>query len=165
MYKVNPKVTPMTQRLPTCCWLTSLLMMFQWKSAKGGSAKSEDEILTAMDASPHLFPYYMRDSGIAPGECKETAKMLGLRWSGDGEFTSEILADMLKNYGPLWIAGKWYQNYSHVIVVTGCETETGKVKYCDPLEPSGSESNGTISWLNSRGGTWKSCDASVMYFR
>jgi|SRR4028119_1785531 hypothetical protein len=165
MFKVSPQVTPLTQRLPTCCWLTSLEMMFLWKAAKGGAKKNEDQILQAMDASPHLYPYYMRDFGIAPTECKETAKMLGLRWSGDGDFTAEILHEMLKNYGPIWIAGKWYQNYSHVRVITGCEVGSGKVKYLDPLEPSGKESNGTITSLNARGSEWKNCDASVMYWR
>jgi hypothetical protein len=165
MYRVAPKVNPLSQPLSTCCWLTSLQMLFQWKEARGGGGKSESEILSAMDASPHLFPYYMKNAGIAPSECKETAKTLGLRWSGDGEFTSEILQDMLKNHGPLWVAGMWRMNSSHVIVVTACEPESGRIKYNDPWEQSGSESNGTISWLNDRGSVWKSCDASVIYWR
>lgn len=101
MFKVSPTVSPRNQRLSSTCWLTCLQMMFEWK----GKDSSEDTILAKIDASPNLFPYDMRDEGIAPGECKETARMLGLRWSGDGEISSEILYDLMSQRGPLWIAG------------------------------------------------------------
>jgi hypothetical protein len=165
MYRITPKIDAITQSLATCCWLASLQMMFQWKGKKGGANKTEDEILNQMNVSPQLYPWFMKNSGIAPSECKETAKMLGLRWSGDGEFTNEILSSMLKSYGPLWIAGMWRKNQSHVIVVIGSDPESGAIKYFDPMEPSGLESSGTINWLNNRGNVWKNCDASVMYWR
>jgi hypothetical protein len=49
--------------------------------------------------------------------------------------------------------------------VTACEPETGKIKYNDPWEKSGTESSGNVSYLNERGSVWKNCDASVMYWR
>ncbi|MGA9994600.1 MAG: papain-like cysteine protease family protein [Pyrinomonadaceae bacterium] len=161
MFKVSPTVNSRNQRLSTTCWLTCLQMMFEWK----GKDSSEDTILSKMDASPHLYPYYMRDAGIAPGECKETAKMLGLRWSGDGEISADILHDLMAKRGPIWIAGIWRRGYSHVMVVTGVNKETGAIRYIDPWENySLSDSPGTVTWLNNRGDVWKSCDASVMYW-
>ena len=166
MIKVSPEVTPRNQPFSTCCWLTSLEMLFEWKFLKDDKTKDAAKILETMDKSKDLYPYYMKNNGIAPRECKETAKALGLRWSGDGDFTADILADMLPVYGPLWVAGMWRANSSHVIVVTGVDKEAGKIRYIDPWENySLSDSPGTISWLNSRGDVWKGCDASVMYWR
>jgi hypothetical protein len=54
-------------------------MLFKWKSRDAGT------ILSKMDQSPNLYPSYMLENGIAPSECKETAKMLGLGYAGDGE--------------------------------------------------------------------------------
>ncbi len=165
MFNVSPAVRPRSQEWSTCCWLTCLEMMFEWKRNQGDKSKDPSKILELMDASPNLFPYYMRDAGIAPGECKETAKMLGLRWSGDGEIYAEVLSDLMTRSGPLWVAGMWRKGSSHVIVVTGVDRDSGKIKYVDPWENNDlSQSNGTISWLNSRGQLWKSCDASVMYW-
>src|SRR5262245_34279446 len=161
MFKVSPTVNPRNQRLSSTCWLTCLQMMFEWK----GKDASEDKILAAMDASPNLFPYYMRDAGIAPGECKDTAKMLGLRWSGDGEIEADVLYDLMTQRGPIWIAGMWRRGSSHVLVVTGVDKDAGKIRYVDPWENySLEDSPGTLDWLNNRGDVWKNCDASVMYW-
>jgi hypothetical protein len=165
MVNVSPNVTPQNQPFSTCCWLTCLEMMFEWKRIAGDDKKDFTKILTLMDASKDLYPYYMKNNGISPRECKETAKMLGLRWSGDGEITADILADMLPVRGPLWVAGMWRKGSSHVIVVTGVDRESGKIRYIDPWENySLTDSPGTISWLNGRGDVWKNCDASVMYW-
>jgi hypothetical protein len=53
-----------------------------------------------MDTSPNLFPYYMLENGIALSECKETAKILGFGWAGDGESGAEALANALVTHGP-----------------------------------------------------------------
>ena len=165
-YKVNPEVKPMTQRLSSTCWLTCFQMLFQWKIDKGSSSlsASESSILAALDKSPNLFPYYMVTAGIAPGECKEAAKMLGLRWAGGGDIDAQILHDALKSHGPYWVAGNWGSG-SHVIVVTACNPDTGTIKYIDPWQNvTLTDSNGTISWLNGRGSVWKNCDSSLIYW-
>jgi ABC-type bacteriocin/lantibiotic exporter with double-glycine peptidase domain len=161
MFRVSPEVSPRNQRLSTTCWLTCLQMMFEWKNKDA----SEDKILAKMDASPNLYPYYMRDAGISPGECKETAKMLGLRWSGDGEIEASVLYDLMVQRGPIWIAGIWRRGYSHVMVVTGVDKDSEKIRYIDPWENfSLSDSGGTVGWLSNRGDVWKNCDASIMYW-
>ncbi|MEP6922887.1 MAG: papain-like cysteine protease family protein [Pyrinomonadaceae bacterium] len=159
MYKVSPDVQPRNQPTSACCWLTCLEMLFEWKK------KDTSQILSTMDKSPNLFPYYMRDNGIAPGECKETAKALGLRWAGDGEIDAQVLENALKAHGPYWVAGMWMKNFSHVIVVTGVNVITQEIKYINPWQNFDlSESSGNMSWLNARGDIWKNCDGSLMYW-
>jgi hypothetical protein len=166
MYKVSPDVTPRNQPLSTCCWLTCLEMLFTWKK------KDISSILGTMDQSPNLFPYYMKDAGISPGEVKETAKYLGLK-CGTGEIEAKVLHDCLKQHGPMWIAGDWVQgadpsvkkDNSHVIVVTACDPDDGRIKYINPYANNDlSESPGTVSWLTKRSTKWKNADASVMYW-
>lgn len=171
MYKVSPAVTAKTQPLSSCCWLTCLEMLFVWKK------KDSSGILEAMDKSPDLFPYYMKNNGIAPWECKETAKMLGLK-AGSGDIEAEVLESCLKTHGPMWIAGDWVEgsmtekekaankaDHSHVIVVTACDAAADKIKYINPWNNHDlSESNGTVSWLTKRADKWKNCTHSVMYW-
>ncbi len=165
MYKVKPEVKPMTQPTTTTCWLACFQMLFQWKSDNGGSVSANKaSILATLDKSPNLFPYYMEKAGIAPGECKEAAKMLGLRWAGGGDIDAKALHDALKSHGPYWVAGNWGSG-SHVIVVTACNPDTGSIKYIDPWQNvTLSDSNGTMSWLNERGSVWKNCDGSLIYW-
>ena len=166
MYKVTPEVKPRNQPTSTTCWLTCFQMLFQWKIDKGQGSYSADKggILAAIDKSQNLFPYYMETAGIAPGECKETAKMLGLRWAGGGDIDAQALHNALKSHGPYWVAGNWGSG-SHVIMVTACNPDTGSIRYIDPWKNySLSDSSGTISWLNGRSDVWRNCDASLIYW-
>jgi len=165
MYKVTPNVTPRNQNLTTCCWYTCLQMLFSWK-------KDTRDILAEMDKSPNLFPYYMKTAGIAPGECRETARYLGLK-CGSGNIEASVLTDCLKQHGPMWVAGDWAKgadpnvegDHSHVIVVTGCDPDDGKIKFINPWQNNDlSESDGTVGWLTKRSTQWKNCDAGVMYW-
>ncbi len=167
MFKVTPAVKPRSQPLSTCCWLTCLEMLHVWKNDKGDKTKNAGSIMSEMDKAPELNPEYMKNSGISIGECKPTAKILGLRWSGDTNvIDAGVLTEALKSHGPLWIAGEWTKGSSHVIVVTACDPDTGSIKYINPfanfmLE----ESNGTVGWLQERGNLWSACDASIMYWQ
>lgn len=157
--KVSPDVAPMNQPTSTCCWYTCLQMLFKWKGRDTGL------ILKKMDESPNLFPYYMLDNGIAPSECKETAKALGMSWAGDGEIDADVLARALRSHGPYWVAGMWQKNFSHVIVVTACNPEQGQIRYINPwMNHDLSDTWGTVSWLNDRGKVWKETDGSLIYW-
>lgn len=165
LYKVSPDVKPKTQQLSTTCWLSCLEMLFAWK-------KDTRDILSTMDQSPRLFPYYMKTAGIAPSECRETARQLGLQ-CGSGAIEAKILKDCLAMHGPMWIAGDWVKgsdpdvtdDNSHVIVVTACDPDDGKIKFINPWQNNDlSESSGTVSWLTKRSSKWKNCDAGVMYW-
>ena len=166
MFKVTPAVKPRNQPLSTCCWLTCLEMLYVWKNDKGDTGKNVNSILPEMDKSPVLYPYYMKNAGIAAGECQPTAKILGLRWSGDTKvIDAGVLTNALKTHGPLWIAGEWTKGSPHVIVVTGCDPDSGSIRYINPYANfTLDESSGTVGWLQERGSLWSSCDASIMYW-
>jgi len=142
-------------------------MLFEWKSEKGDKSKSANSILADMDESPDLYPYYMQTAGISSGECRTTARMLGLGCSGDTKIIdAKVLKNMLQTHGPLWIAGKFSKAHSHVIVVTGCDPETGNIRHINPWNNyTLEEGPQTIGWLQERGSPWTDCDASVMYWR
>lgn len=172
MFKVSPDVTPRNQPLATCCWLTCLEMLFIWKANKGDKTKDYTKIMELMDASPNLFPETMKNKGIAPGECRETARYLGLQ-CGTGNIEASVLHDCLKMHGPMWVAGDWVQgadesekeDHSHVIVVTACDPTDGRIRYINPWKNYTLEdSPGTVSWLTARSKKWINCDASVMYW-
>ncbi len=166
MFKVTPAVKPRSQPLSTCCWLTCLEMLYVWKNDRGDNSKDFDTILSDMDESPNLFPYDMQDSGIYASDCRATAQILGLHSSGDTKIiNAEILTNLLRTRGPIWIAGKFSKQSSHVIVVTGCDPANGRIKHVNPWKNySLQESPQTIGWLQERGYPWTSCDASIMYW-
>jgi Papain-like cysteine protease AvrRpt2 len=158
--KVSPAVDPINQPTSTSCWYVCLKMLFNWKK------RDTSTILTTMDTSPDLYPYYMLENGIAPSECKTTAYTLGMSCAGDGEIDAQVLANALKSHGPYWLAGMWTKNSSHVIVVTGCNPTSGEITYINPwCNYDLSESSGNIDWLNSRGSMWKNTFGSAIYFR
>lgn len=166
MYKV-PGVKARNQQLSTSCWLTCLEMLFAWKG------KNPNNILETMDQSPNLFPYYMKDNGIAASECKETAKMLGLCYAGDtGVIDAGILTSILQKHGPILINGYYSLvnsttpgRHHHAILVTGCDPSENKIRYIDTFKNYMLEdSPQSISWLQDRRQPWISCDASMMYW-
>lgn len=163
--KASPDVKPVNQPTKASCWYACFRVLFQWKQDKGDTSKDPDKILEMMDKSPNLYPYMMKDSwGIDAGECRETARYLGLKAAGDGEIDASVLAEVIKTHGPVWVAGNWGSG-SHVIVVTSVDPEDGRIRYINPYQNVGlKDSAGTVSWLNERGSTWKNCDASVMYW-
>lgn len=165
MSKVSPDVKPETQPTKAACWYSCFRMLFQWKRDNGDKTKDPDKILEMLDKSPNLYPYMMKDSwGIDTSECREAARYLGLKASGDGEIDAHYLEEGLKSYGPIWIAGNWGSG-SHVIVVTSCTESDRRIRYVNPyMNHSLTDSPGTISWLNGRGSVWKNCDASVMHW-
>ncbi|MEP6849459.1 MAG: papain-like cysteine protease family protein [Acidobacteriota bacterium] len=159
-------VSPRMQAKGTSCWLSGLEMMYDWKYKRSTGFDYTTEILAKMDESTELYPYFMRENGIAPGECRETAKKLGLFPCGDtSKIGAQALEDVIAAHGPVWIAGRWYLDCDHVVVVTGCDATTDKITYINPWKNySLEESPGTVGWLQTRGKEWSACDASIMYW-
>ncbi len=162
MFNVSPAVKPRSQPKGTCCWLTCFEMMFEWKQDKGDKSKDPAKICDLIDRSETLWSDYLYSHGIAPYECREASRMLGMMASGDTTvIDAENLMALLQSKGPVWIAGNWGRG-SHVIVVTGCD-DTGRIVYIDPWENySLTPSQGTVGWLSKRSTSWTNCDASVM---
>ena len=178
---ISPDIQPRNQNKSSTCWLSCLEMMFHWKYKKCGeytgpkldwkyeSCNGYDytsEILWKMDASYSLNTEFIYKNGIAPAECRETARMLGLQPTGfDSTVEADFLQGMLRRQGPLWIGGMWISGRSHALVITGYNSDTRKVSYVNPWENySLSESSGPLEWLLGRGSQWINCDASVMYW-
>ena len=166
MYNVNPEVNARSQVKTSTCWLSALEMMFDWKYKRGYSYDYAAEILYKMDASYYLDVKYIYKNGIAPSECRETAKMLGLYAAGGTPtIPADVLEDLLRRKGPVWISGRWLPNSSHAVVITGCEAATGKIKYIDPWQNNAlTDSNASTAWLDNRGPDWTNCDAGLMYW-
>jgi hypothetical protein len=89
-----------------------------------------------------------------------------LQPTGAGDYTAEIIYDILTKKGPMWVAGMWLKGMSHVIVVTGINREDGSLKIINPWQNNDlTESPRSVSWLNARGDVWKSYEGSVMYWK
>lgn len=163
MYKVTPAVRGESQATRAGCWYSCMKMLFWWKYDKGDTSKHPSQILSQMDRSPMLYPWEMKDSwGIDAGECRETARMLGLQATGDGDLDGYYIAETLKKRGPIWVAGDWGKG-NHVILIVGADGSDGRLRVVNPWQnPDGGDSPMNTSDLNKRGTLWKNCDASVM---
>jgi hypothetical protein len=163
MYKVDPGVRGESQTKASSCWYSCLRMLHWWKYDKGDTSKHPSKILDKMDQSPMLYPWAMKDEwGIDVGECRETARMLGLQATGDGELDAFYIKETLKKRGPIWVAGNWGKG-NHVIVIVGADEADGRLRVINPYyNPDGGDSPMSVSELNKRGSLWRNCDASVM---
>ncbi len=165
MFKVSPSIQVKTQALATTCWLTCLEMLFQWKKDKGDSSKDKSQICNIIDEKTQFFSSIMVEKGIGTNECASVARALGMQPTGTGDYTRDILYDLVSKKGPLFVAGKWGGS-SHVILVTGCSNDSDEIKIVDPWKNYDlSESDSNLTWLNSRGSTWKGTEGSVMYWK
>ena len=83
-----------------------------------------------------------------------------------GDYTPEILHDIISKKGPVWVAGMWLEDMSHVVVVTACDPEDGRIRIVNPWENYDlSDKLRTVSRFNARGNLWKSYEGSVMYWK
>jgi len=166
MYKVFPGVKPLRQALSTTCWLTCLEMLFQWKKDKGDSSKDKSQICAKIDSNTDYWASDLTDNGIAPYECMQVARAMGMQPTGAGDYTKEILYDLVSKKGPLWVGGYWYGESAHVIVVTGVNPDNGKIKIVDPWKNWDlSEGDRDVGWLNARSKVWKAYEGTVMYWK
>jgi Papain-like cysteine protease AvrRpt2 len=166
MYKVSPAVKPVNQNQSTNCWLACLEMMFQWKCDRGDASKDKSKICSLIDAKTPYWAKDLENKGIAPYECADVARALGLQPTGAGNYTPEILHDIISKRGPVWVAGMWLEGMSHVVVVTACDPADGRTRIINPWKNHDlSDAPSTVSWLNARGNLWKSYEGSVMYWK
>jgi hypothetical protein len=166
MFKVSPAVTPLNQAKTTTCWLACFEMMYQWKRDKGDSSKDKSQICSTIDSKTDFFSSIMVEKGIGLHECAAVGRALGMQPTGAGDYTREILYDLISKKGPLWVAGTWVPGCPHVIVVTGVDTDSDNIKIINPWQNLDmSEGSRSITWLNARGNLWKGVEGSVLYWR
>jgi hypothetical protein len=166
MFKVSPDIRPLNQAKSTTCWLACFEMMFQWKNDKGDTSKDKSKICDTIDQKTDFFSSIMVEKGIGIHECAAVGRALGMQPTGAGDYTREILYDLISKKGPLWVAGRWIENCNHVIVVTAVSDTSEKISIVNPWRNYDlSESPRDIGWLNARGSDWKSVEGSVLYWK
>lgn len=166
MFKVTPAVKPLNQKYMTTCWLAALEMLFQWKNDKGDMTKKKSQICSKIDSDTDYWADDLVNKGLHPTECYQVARALGLQPTGAGDYTPQILHDLISKKGPLWVGGMWLENKSHAVVITACDPENGAIRIVNPwLNYDLSDAPRTVSWLNARGNLWKSYEGSVMYWK
>jgi hypothetical protein len=134
-------------------------MLFVWKG------KDASTICGLIDAKTSLDSDDLKKNGILPSECYTVAKALGLRWSGGGDIEADVLEGALKSHGPYFAGGAWRMKLSHIILLTAVNKDTDKIKYINPMEPSGQETTATIQWFNdNRGTAWKQSTSGFLYW-
>ena len=166
MYKIAPDIKPLRQAKSTTCWLTCLEMLFQWKNDQGDTSKKKSQICSKIDSDTDYWADDLVKEGIAPYECYQVARAMGMQPTGAGDYTKEILHDLVSKKGPLWVGGYWYGNSAHVIVVTGVNPVNGKITIVDPYNNWDlTEGDRDVGWLNARSKHWKSYEGTVMYWK
>lgn len=165
MFKVTPSVKPLNQAKSTTCWLACLEMMYQWKIDKGDASKKKSEICSKIDSDTDYWADDLVSGGIGAPQCSQVARALGMQPTGAGDYTAEILYDLMSKKGPLWVGGYWYGDSAHVILVTGVNPDNSKIKIVDPWKNYAlEEGDRDVAWLNARSKHWKSFD-TVMYWK
>ena len=84
------------------------------------------------------------NAGINRAEFSTLARAEGLKsfLTPASELTSQQLEVFLKNYGPIWCAGKW-DGFPHIVVLTGVDGDTVYIS-----DPDQGERQETLAWFN-----------------
>lgn len=166
MFKVAPAVKPLRQVYSSTCWLTCLEMMFQWKNDKGDKSKQKSQICSKIDSDTDYWADDLVKEGLGAPQCYQVARAMGMQPTGAGDYTKEILHDLISKKGPLWVGGYWYGKSAHAILVTGVNPVNGDITIVDPLNNWDlSEGDSDLGWLNARSKHWKSFEGTVMYWK
>ena len=90
------------------CWATAIAMMLSWKKSMSFNPKTIADELG--------YTTQFNSSGLHPEDTK-VFKHWGLKWDAPMCYSVEGFADVLKGYGPVWLAGN--SKAPHVRVVVG----------------------------------------------
>jgi predicted double-glycine peptidase len=87
------------------------------------------------------------DQGASPSDFIGLAQKVGMKaiWPRPATYDSSTLELLLRKYGPLWCAGRWY-GLKHIIVLTGVN---GNIVYLNDPANGGKKVN-VISWFNEK---------------
>lgn len=156
---ISPKITPLNQPTSSTCWYSCLQMLFIWKGLDPA------DVYRRLEADPEIFPDYWLQKGVAPYNCIQIARCLGLTGAGEGDADADVLANALTTHGPYWVAGEWKKGSSHVKVVTGVNPSSGKIRLVDPwMNHDLSESEDLLVNFNDRGKVWENTFGSFLYW-
>jgi ABC-type bacteriocin/lantibiotic exporter with double-glycine peptidase domain len=111
------------QNKPTECWYVAYRMMYSYKGWDEGTIL--DKLRTAgVNADSAL------KTGLITNTFMKAAKAVGLRAMGFGQSLSAYDFKTMLTMGPVWTAGKWNADTSHVVVVVGASDT--QIVFIDP---------------------------------
>lgn len=144
---LNVPTVAQTKRMS--CWHASAQMIWwYWQGKTGRQGPMWTLVKTWTD-----------DQGLAVSvnDFIKLAKTVGMKpVPRQNDYNSGDLIWMLKRFGPIWCAGKWY-GFGHVVVLTG--VKDGTVYINDP--DGGVKKTGTVSWFNQK--LLNQVDGCLMY--
>jgi hypothetical protein len=129
--KWNVKVFCQSQR--NACWLAAYKMLLSFK----GKDYSDKQIKKAFQAKGLDFDT-SETKGLAEADFSKACDALGLKQYGvpfgygkAEQGAAKVLANFLRNSGPLWVAGNW-TGYNHIHVVSGADMKRNMLCCIDP---------------------------------
>ena len=106
--RIAYNVQKLAQPTNMSCWATAIAMMLSWKKSMSLNPKTIADELG--------YTQQFNSSGLHPEDTK-VFKYWGLTWDAPMCYSVQGFADMLKAYGPVWLAGN--SRAPHVRVVIG----------------------------------------------
>ena len=164
----SPPIKRIEQESTSKCWLASAKMLFQWK---GKPISSVDDLLKNSTDDRVDYDLWCR-AGIAHEDAVPLAKALGFRWGAGGKLTAGVLADTVKECGPIIAVGTW-NTYSHVIVIAEVEAVTTRdesytlatqLKVANPWFGCDEREQRPLFWLNGGLGHWEGVNGQYMHW-
>jgi hypothetical protein len=138
MAKIKLDVPVLAQEKSMCCWHTSAMMIWHYWQQQTGRYGPMNTVL----------PVYESNAGldVSVPSFITLAKKAGMsRLPSQNTYSTDEVAKLLREKGPLWCAGTWY-GFGHVIVLTGIDA--GEVFLNDP--DGGRRKTGTLAWFNAK---------------
>ncbi|MBZ5497940.1 MAG: hypothetical protein LAP85_16170 [Acidobacteriia bacterium] len=134
-YQINVPVV--TQSKTMLCWHASAQMIwFYWQNLTHRAGP----MFT-------LVKEWNDNGGVTVNDFIRLAKAVGLKAAPRKKtaYSSDDLAQMLRQHGPIWCAGFWY-GPPHIVVLTGVMNDIVFIN--DP--GGGLKKTGTVSWFNQK---------------
>lgn len=129
------KVRVFSQRQRKSCWLAAYKMLISYKHK--GRDVTDEEVERAFKEA-NLDFRKAKSEGLDDSDFPTACKALGMVMYGTPfghgkakEGAARVLANYLKDRGPLWVAGRWPDS-NHINVVSGADTKRRMLCCIDP---------------------------------
>ncbi|HWK02011.1 MAG TPA: papain-like cysteine protease family protein [Puia sp.] len=134
---VKLDVPTVAQTSNNTCWHASASMVWLYSQSVTGRQGPMNTLANK----------WGNDQGASPSDFISLAQKAGMKsvWPRPAVYDSNNLEQLLRKYGPLWCAGRWY-GPKHIIVLTGVN---GNIVYLNDPANGGKKVN-VISWFNDK---------------
>ena len=132
------------QKLRMSCWYASACMVAYYR-----------------EAGPRLGvpERWIENKGLVASEFIRLAQAEGLKSikRPQSALTAQHLEVFLRNYGPIWCAGRW-DGLGHIVVLTGVD---GRKVYINDPNPRKGRREQSLVWFNQN--LWNKVEGCMMY--